>query len=231
MEDFGENIDLDSIEFAYNQLLVSRKESNHYEDGRAVSKEKTILWKSASLAFYKGVEKMMVPFFLKKRIFRNHKTGKASFEGMSFFIVSKNEGKYEFEIMIRLSDNNYYENMDAFAEFSGLIIIEDIFGDFIKGYTVEEGQILGAVKKVECKTNEDCVTIEWYLFSDNGEMTLSEGLSHIEYYCPDSDIVPLVQDEVYTSIGRISRSIRERRYVHPELRERFKLITGNPISD
>ena len=56
MEDFGENVDLNSIEFAYNQLLINRQESNHYNAELAVCKEKTILWKSANLAFYDGIE-------------------------------------------------------------------------------------------------------------------------------------------------------------------------------
>ncbi|WP_159469594.1 hypothetical protein [Dyadobacter sp. 3J3] len=227
MDDFGENIDLDAIESAYNQLLKS-KPSDYTESQGIANKEKVILWKHASLSIYEGVEKMTVPFFLKKRIFIISDTGRSSYEGMSFFIVSKTDGMYEFEIMTRLPDTKYQESFDAFVDFSGLIILEDIFGDFIKGYFIEEGEISGAVRKVESKISESCVTIEWNLFSENGEMSLSASPSHIEYYCPDSSILAVNKDNVYTSIGRVTGSIRERRYVNPELRLQYQLITGNP---
>ena len=97
MEEFGKNVDLHAIEFAYNQLLANHNYFDHSKIERRGRREKMVRWKNAFIATYNGHERMIIPFSLKRRIFLSYQVGGGdSFESTSFFIVSKNEGKYEF---------------------------------------------------------------------------------------------------------------------------------------
>lgn len=94
-----------------------------------------------------------------------------SYDDATFLKVTKNKGKYEYEVITKIPDRRYLENDgSANNSFTGSIFIYDLFGEFIKGYKITLNQVLDLNIKIDKYANsksgkikndsEYCV--DWY---------------------------------------------------------------------
>lgn len=76
------------------------------------------------------------------------------------------ENKWHAELVTSLPDQDYLMNTECKPEFSGLVLVEDWAGDFIKGFIYKDSEF----EKFELRTqltkqktiNDDCWTTDFY---------------------------------------------------------------------
>lgn len=226
MDGFGENVNMEEIKTAYNNLIsAENKNPRNLISKKADLSESVIHWQDARLHLTDNV--IIVQFSQKKRIFLLQDDGSAiSYDNASYLIVSRKNGQYKFEIMTKIADLTYLTNYQEIVDFSGKLIFEDIYGHFTKGYTVSQGKMDGSlIKKTQKKSESESIVIKWYAAADSMEARSIANPTYTEYYEMDQSNPHRLHGDFYTSIGEY-RLESTTRYVFPDIKRTFKLITG-----
>lgn len=105
--------------------------------------KRKIRWEEAYTVKLPDGEKMIVPFSLEDEIFFYDRFGtRNAYSSFTFFITSKKGNKHEFELATFIPE--YPDDISKETEqFSGEIIIEDISGNFVKAYLMNDGKLVG----------------------------------------------------------------------------------------
>ncbi|MDQ1086405.1 hypothetical protein [Siphonobacter sp. SORGH_AS_1065] len=102
--------------------------------------DKRIYWKDAYFQKIESEWKMIVPFTLQEEIYYKSANGlNFAYSNISFLTVMKKNGNYIYEIVTKIPDEDYL-NWEEGKKFSGTIFVEDIYGNFIKGFQTTADQ-------------------------------------------------------------------------------------------
>ena len=129
-------------DYEKEMAVVSRMKITHKDKREKTLKRKLNWQKGYSIQTTEG-EKMRIPFSLEEDLFFYDRYGHGtSYTAWTFFIVSKKDKNYDFELVTYIDD--IPEDPTKFTpNWSGQIIIENVQGDFKKAYFVDNGITVG----------------------------------------------------------------------------------------
>lgn len=127
---------------------------------------KKIKWNKYYAAKKDGEIKLIIPFELEKEIYRKWDNGVTMpYSSFSRLIVTKKGGSYEYEVVTKQVDLEYI-NSEKTDEPRGMVTVEDIQGNFIKGYLYTKDGIKKLTRgEKNSRTNEPeivCRYTDWY---------------------------------------------------------------------
>jgi hypothetical protein len=153
--------DIKSVKATYESQMATA--SGLRKEGKSVKTNKRKLrWDEAYTVATEDGNKLIVPLSLEEEIFiKDVSDSLTSYGTLTFFIVSKHKGKYEFETATYIPD--YPEDPDKITpKWSGQIIVESIMGEFIKTFLVSNGEFKeGGIKNSRTAT-QVCVYRDWF---------------------------------------------------------------------
>jgi hypothetical protein len=137
-------IELSNIGDIKKDYEAKLNKSNGFRGGQKRKekiKGKILKW-DKSYTIKKGNEqKIVVPFKLKDEIYTKLADSTlAAYSDIATFIVSGKKGEYTYEIATKFPDAEWLN--DQSKPFSGKIIVEDINGNFVKGYRYKGNEII-----------------------------------------------------------------------------------------
>ncbi|MGE0087941.1 MAG: hypothetical protein AB7S50_00515 [Bacteroidales bacterium] len=172
----GNQLIFEAQSFFENEVLPSvdtlELKGNNKDEPRKKIK-KTPLWDKAfirDLSFGTGV---VVPLIYEKELYVPRGISSISLSNLSYILFYiDGESQMHAELVTTLPDENFMYSIDDSQPFSGLVIIEDWFGNFIKGFLHKDGQITEIELHNYNKEIQNCTTTDYYdCISDNGGLT------------------------------------------------------------
>lgn len=176
--------------------LINRK-SNFREakknEKKAKTSKKKLFWNEAHIQTINNQQRLVVPFQLDQEIYAQYADGaRIPFSQTSYFTAYMKNGQYEYEIITEIPDLDFLLYAKKMADFSGTVLIEDTFGNFIKGYkiknklaydlTVRESSPNGRLRD-----QVYCTTVDWYsCASGDGGSTWTCTRMYTEVVCETS---------------------------------------------
>ncbi|MCE6989634.1 hypothetical protein [Dyadobacter sp. CY323] len=193
----------------YNFKLNSNKWARTTKDKREKTLNRLVRWDQYISVLKDKEQRIVVPFTLEEEIFTNWMDGKViPYSSLTSLVVSKKNGEYNYEVVTKYPDEDWLKRKST--KFSGQIIVEDINGEFIKGYEYKKNEIQPIVKtlKNERTTYEKvCSYINWYTcVSSNGvfygcNFNYTEEIGCIELQDQDHDKFSVLDGKWYPNFG------------------------------
>lgn len=109
---------------------------------------------------------LVVPLSLKNELYTKLEDGSTlALSDISFLLVKKNKDGYLFEVLTKIPDMSYWLS-DVQKKFTGKVFIEDIQGEFLKGFLLEQDKTFNltatAGKESPPAVAQGCYTIDWF---------------------------------------------------------------------
>ncbi|MDQ6482691.1 hypothetical protein, partial [Dyadobacter sp. LHD-138] len=134
------SFDLGIVKNGYEQLVQNPTNLKTGNGKKEKTKKKKINWNGSYTFNVDGQDKMIIPYELEEDIYyKNPDSSMASYSANTFFVVSKKGKDYEYELVTRFPDVKWL-NRTKRAPFSGKVIVEDVNGEFKKGFILDEGR-------------------------------------------------------------------------------------------
>ena len=147
---------------------------------------KTPIWGMAYTTKTDLGEMVVVPVAVKSNIYLKINNGNQSFSAglfTSLVVYKDGSGSYHAQLVTKIPDGSYVSDLSAGKKFSGVVLVEDWQGNFIKGYHYSNGvsdryyasykivhraDRFGTTSLLE---DPSCIISEWYecASDDNGE--------------------------------------------------------------
>lgn len=131
--------------------------------------KKTLHWDKAfirELSFGTGV---VVPLTYEKELYIRKVNSSIALSDLSYMLFYvDNKGKMQAELVTALPDETYTNSTYENQPFSGVVLVEDWHGNFLKGFLHQEehikilGQIIDTDSKIDAEL-ETCFVTEYYL--------------------------------------------------------------------
>ena len=124
---------------------------------------------------------MIIPFRLEDELFEKMPDGQMiAYSDLTWFVVSKTNNKYEYEIVTRYPDLDWQQGKSN--SFTGTIIVEDINGDFIKGYAYKGSEIRKVTRGLANGRTQErvCNYIDHYSCGSRGNISYGCTLDRTE---------------------------------------------------
>lgn len=159
------DFELAAVRSNYDKLIEIDVASKTKKDKREKSKKKRLNWDNAYTFKIEGEDKLIVPFALEEDFYyKNPDSTVASFSENTFFVVTKHGKDYDYEVVTRYPDMKWLNRRER-GTYSGTVIVEDVNGNFLKGYKYDEGKVTHEVfKQSEGGRTSwmDCYQITYY---------------------------------------------------------------------
>jgi hypothetical protein len=158
--------EITDIETDYSQRMKEIFARNNGNKSKNEKKGKRKLNWDKAYSVYKGTEsRVIIPFELENEIYTKlADSSMTSYSKIAKFIVSGTKGHYQYEIA------TYFPDLESLSDktkkFSGRVVIEDLNGDFIKGYKYKNDKITRiTVTEKNARTAgwvKMCDVTDWY---------------------------------------------------------------------
>lgn len=167
----NEKIDLSSISDVRKDYEEKISKPNNLRGGKKRKekvKDKLLQWDKSYTIGEGNKQRIVVPFTLKDEIYTKLPDSTVvPYSSISSFLVSGKKGAYTYEIATQLPDLEWLKNKSK--PFTGKIVIEDINGNFVKGYRYKSGGEIIPLTSTESDENQRtsaivmmCDITDWY---------------------------------------------------------------------
>lgn len=142
-------------------------------------------WSNAKTVKLSIGEAVQVPLTFSKELYAQVKNSqsKLALSSVSYLLLYRNTRGWQTEVVTRLPDADYLENKTIVKPFTGIVLVEDWLGNFIRGYQYGNN---GTINKLSApgikgpasdtqvmKEASSCTITDWY--------SVSGGYSHYMY--------------------------------------------------
>ncbi|PWJ51827.1 hypothetical protein CLV98_1371 [Dyadobacter jejuensis] len=186
----SKKFNISEIQQAYELNLKSGRTKSTNKATQA-KQYKNVKWGNYYAVKKEGELKLIFPFQLETEIYKKMENGLTlPYSALSRLIVSKKDGLYDYEIVTKHVDPEFKDSGNP-EDFRGFVVVEDIHGNFIKGfrYTEDGVKLLTQEEKNTRTTERICQYVDWYSCS----IRTIDGIPIYEYCQPMySDLVGCV---------------------------------------
>ncbi len=179
-----------SIEMAKENYQKVITESNRFRKSGGKS-EKTNLrklqWNQAYFLKTKNEKKLVVPFSLDSEIYMVQKDSTViPYSKTTWFVVVMRQGRMGFELITKIPDKEFLVNPTQ--KFTGVIVVENLFGDFIKGYQVGSRKVKKLINKannLRTTVSYECDLVDWYSCASVNGIGYGCSYNYTSSYCTE----------------------------------------------
>lgn len=150
-------------EVQFSEPVSSTKKGNKPSIRRLL--RKSLLWEEAYVKQLSFGEGIVIPILYEMDLYVAKGNRKIPLNDLSYVLIYLDYNwNWHTEIVTTLPDEAYSNSFDEDQPFSGGVIIEDWHGNFIKGYTYEEGKVTDVIINNDSNTkwfSGECWTTEY----------------------------------------------------------------------
>lgn len=182
------DLSVSNVKAAYDNEMSIVNES--FRKGKS-KKEKTIKkridWDGSYFRTLGTKRRLVIPFHLEEEIYvKLADSSKVSYSKASLIVASTHKGKVNFEVVSLLPDTEFLQQKDR--KFSGNIIVENLAGDFIAGYSKSKSSRKAITQnKGNMRTTNYCTYFDWYTCASVGGQMIGCYYDYTETYCDEVD--------------------------------------------
>ncbi|GCC50823.1 hypothetical protein SanaruYs_10410 [Chryseotalea sanaruensis] len=154
--------------FFESELEQQQENNKHQARGFRKKIIKNPQWHKANVRQLSFGEAVIVPVKFEKELYIPKGKTSIALSDLTYLIFNKNEGgKIKVDIVTSIPDSTYLNAIGDVA-FSGVVLVEDWNGDFVKGFIHKNGEVRQMIKNGEGELNARtetlpyCETIEYY---------------------------------------------------------------------
>lgn len=142
----------------------SSTQKNVDHDKKRKSIRKHLMWDEAYFKQLSVGFGIVIPLSYDKEYYVLKGKTKFSLSQLSYVLMYWDECKnWKVELVTTLPNQTFSESSNENQTFSGLVIIEDWGGNFIKGYQYKDNQIFNfIIEESRTKAEDDCEWTDWY---------------------------------------------------------------------
>ncbi len=168
--------------------FAKQKYDAKYSKGRCCSdgaEKKIMLWKKSFIQRISGKSFLVTPLIIPASPYTYLEEGtRISLSNASLLVSSVYADSVEFEVIIKIPDREYLLSEKNYPEFTGSVFVEDIFGNYKKGFQIKSGKpTLELIKGQKTHKNPgkslatlkpamECQIVDWYSCSTNADGTI-----------------------------------------------------------
>lgn len=150
-------------EVQFSEPVSSTKKGNKPSIRKLL--RKSLLWEEAYVKQLSFGEGIVIPILYEMDLYVAKGNRKIPLNDLSYVLIYLDYNwNWHTEIVTTLPDEAYSNSFDEDQPFSGGVIIEDWHGNFIKGYTYEEGKVTDVIINNDSNTkwfSGECWTTEY----------------------------------------------------------------------
>ncbi|WP_254561813.1 hypothetical protein [Dyadobacter diqingensis] len=159
------DFDISQVKSGYeNEMLITSKNARKTAGDKSESTTKRKLdWSKSYTQTLGGIKRLIVPFTLEQEIYlKRADSSVVAYSETTWFTVSKKNDKYVYEIVTKIPDRDWLEGKTE--RYSGQVIVEDVQGNFLRGYYAKNGWLRDILKgDAKARTNETvCAWTQWF---------------------------------------------------------------------
>ena len=176
---------------SFFESSVENLESIKVKNGRQFlrhSIDKYIFWDEAYFRYIDTLTTIIIPIYYESDLYIKKLDDRIDLSSLSYAIFYQDKNsKWHAETVITLPDEQFLTDSLENPPFTGLVIVEDWQGGFLKGFSYNNSEVRDfSLKQDQTKrmSNENCLVTENYdCYSYNDGMTWHCSLMSIDKYC------------------------------------------------
>lgn len=145
-----------------DSLLFSTQKGNHNNFWKSLKKH--LIWEDAFIKQLSCGFGIVIPLSYEKEFYVSKGNSKIPLSQLSYVLMYLDEcGDWVVELVTTIPDQTFSNSPDINPFFSGMILIEDCRGNFIRAFLYKDEMVSDfIIEETTSKVEADCVYTDWY---------------------------------------------------------------------